>query len=140
MFYLIKFINSFRVESLFKNNPVNALVVVAEFCFWTPRICMHMWEHSNTTATPFGFNVLCRQSRISKVRRSCTWSLLEKESTTRGILLRPTILPFGMYAMCAFPKKAKHGVRTTNKFQCPLQVPFLNILREIWLALQYRQD
>lgn len=34
--------NSSRVASLLKNAPVKSDVVVTAFCFWTPRICMHM--------------------------------------------------------------------------------------------------
>ena len=38
---LIRFINSSRVLACWKK-PVKSEVVVKEFCFSTPRICMHM--------------------------------------------------------------------------------------------------
>ena len=53
---LIKFINSSRVFA-WLNAPVKSDVVVMEFCFSTPRICMHMCLASTTTITPSGFSV-----------------------------------------------------------------------------------
>ena len=47
--------NSFLVLSLSKA-PVKEEVVVKEFCFWIPRICIHMCCASITTATPSGLN------------------------------------------------------------------------------------
>ena len=53
--YTIRCINSSRVRRSFMKAPVKAEVVVTEFCFCTPRICMHMCAASITTATPSGF-------------------------------------------------------------------------------------
>ena len=75
--------NSSRVAS-FSNAPLKSEVVVTEFCFCTPRIIMHMCWASMTTATPRGLSVFCIQFFMSFVSLSCTWSLLEKASTTRG--------------------------------------------------------
>lgn len=47
-------------------------VVVIEFCFSTPRICIHMCLASTTTITPSGFNVSWMHSLICNVIRSCT--------------------------------------------------------------------
>ena len=44
-------------------------------------------------------------SAIWSVIRSCTWSRRAKTSTMRATLERPRILPFGMYATWARPKK-----------------------------------
>ncbi len=46
--------NSSRVRCCERNTPVNADVVVTEFCFCTPLICMHVCCASITTATPIG--------------------------------------------------------------------------------------
>ena len=52
IFYLpIKFINSSRVLASL-NAPVKSEVVVTEFCFSTPLICIHMCLASTTTITP----------------------------------------------------------------------------------------
>ena len=64
--------NSFRVRMSLRKVPVKAEVVVTEFCFWTPRTCMHIWAASMTTATPSGCSVYWMQSRIWTVRRSWT--------------------------------------------------------------------
>ena len=57
------------VEALYPGNPHAVLiailhdvvedteVTIEEFCFSTPRICMHMCFASTTTITPKGFNV-----------------------------------------------------------------------------------
>ena len=45
---------------------------VIEFCFSTPRICIHMCLASTTTITPNGFKVSCMHSLICSVMRSCT--------------------------------------------------------------------
>ncbi len=87
--------NSSRVAS-FSNAPLKSEVVVTEFCFCTPRIIMHMCWASMTTATPRGLSVFCIQFFMSFVSLSCTWSLLEKASTTRAILLSPVMYPFGI--------------------------------------------
>lgn len=55
-YFLIRFINSSRVFACWKY-PVKSDVVVKEFCFSTPRICMHMCCASITTITPSGFSV-----------------------------------------------------------------------------------
>ena len=51
---LIRVINSSRVRGSERKMPVNAEVVVAELCFSTPLICIHIWLASITTATPIG--------------------------------------------------------------------------------------
>ena len=48
--------NSSRVLA-WLNAPLKSEVVVMEFCFSTPRICMHMCCASTTTITPRGFSV-----------------------------------------------------------------------------------
>ena len=48
--------NSSRVRWSERKIPVKAEVVVADSCFSTPRICMHMWLASITTATPIGLS------------------------------------------------------------------------------------
>ncbi len=76
--------------------PVKAEVVVADCCFSMPRICMHMWLASITTATPIGESASWMQSRICTVSRSCTCSRRAKLSTTRAIFERPVMRPSGM--------------------------------------------
>ena len=65
--------NSSLVLRLLRKAPVKADVVVTEFCFCTPRICMHMCAASMTTATPRGFRVFWIQSLIWTVSLSWTW-------------------------------------------------------------------
>ena len=67
---LIRFKNSDRVLTSVRNVPSIELVVASEFCFSTPRIIMHKWEASMTTATPRGFKVSLIASRIWVVNRS----------------------------------------------------------------------
>ena len=43
-----------RVRVLLRKAPSIALVTANEFCFSTPRIDMHRWVASTTTATPSG--------------------------------------------------------------------------------------
>ena len=50
----MRVMNSSRVRWLDRKTPVKADVVVADCCFSMPRICMHMWLASITTATPIG--------------------------------------------------------------------------------------
>src|SRR4029453_8085264 len=53
-YLLIRFRNSDRVLASLRNAPNIALVTAREFCFSTPRIDMHRWVASVTTATPSG--------------------------------------------------------------------------------------
>lgn len=92
----IRLRNSFRVLSSFRNTPENAEVTVTALAFSTPRICMHVWAASMTTATPIGLSVFWIQSRICTVSLSCTCSLRAYVSTTRAILLSPVMVPSGM--------------------------------------------
>jgi hypothetical protein len=48
--------NSFLVFSRFSMHPSTQLVIVVALVFSTPRITMHRWLDSMTTATPCGFN------------------------------------------------------------------------------------
>ena len=50
----MRFRNSLRVRAELRNAPEKADVVVMALLFWTPRICMHVWLASITTATPRG--------------------------------------------------------------------------------------
>ena len=100
---LISVMNSWRVGGCERNTPVNDEVVVAEPCFSTPRICIHIWLASITTATPIGLRASWMQSRICTVRRYCTCRRRAKLSTTRAIFERPVMYPLGMYATCALP-------------------------------------
>ena len=87
---LIKFMNSSRVLACWKK-PVKSEVVVKEFCFSTPRICMHICCASITTITPNGSKVLWIQSLICIVIRSCIWRRRAKISTTLGSCLSRNI-------------------------------------------------
>src|SRR5262249_56985395 len=49
---LISSMNSARVSGQSRNWPSMAEVTALEFCFSTPRMSMHMWSASMTTATP----------------------------------------------------------------------------------------
>ena len=71
--------------------PVKAEVVVDDSCFSTPRICMHMWLASITTATPSGCSASWMQSRIYTVSRSCTCRRRAKHSTTRATFDSPVM-------------------------------------------------
>ena len=99
MYHLLrsKFMNSSRVLA-WLNAPQKSDVVVTEFCFLTPRICMHRCCASTTTITPSGLRVFCIHSFICSVSLSCTCKRRENTSTTRAILLKPVIYPFGIYA------------------------------------------
>ena len=92
----IRVMNSSRVRWSERKIPVKAEVVVADCCFSMPRICMHMWLASITTATPMGFSASWMQSRICTVSLSCTCRRRAKHSTTRAILESPVIWPLGM--------------------------------------------
>ena len=50
-YFFIRFINSSRVWAC-RKKPVKSDVVAIEFCFSTPRICIHMCCASITTITP----------------------------------------------------------------------------------------
>lgn len=69
--FLSKFMNSSRVLA-WLNAPQKSDVVVMEFCFLTPRICMHMCCASTTTITPSGLRVFWIHSFICSVSLSCT--------------------------------------------------------------------
>ena len=96
-----------RVFASVRKMPRMALVMVLEFCFWTPRIIMHRWEASTTTPTPRGASASSIALAISSVSRSCTCSRRAYRSTILGIFDRPTIRRCGMYATCALPKNGK---------------------------------
>ncbi len=88
---------SARVAGFFRNEPRTAEVTVIDLGFFAPRIDMHMCSASITTMTPRGCRCLSSRSAICFVNRSWTWSRLDRASTTRAILLRPTIRPdFGI--------------------------------------------
>ena len=44
--------NSWRVARSVRKTPLTWDVTILAFCFWTPRISMHMCDPSTTTATP----------------------------------------------------------------------------------------
>src|SRR5256885_470054 len=52
----IRFMNSMRVLRSVRKTPSMELVTQVAFCFSTPRIAMHRWNASITTATPCGFS------------------------------------------------------------------------------------
>ena len=56
-FGLISSMNSIRVELRVRNTPSIAEVTALEFDFSTPRIIMHRWNASITTATPWGWRM-----------------------------------------------------------------------------------
>ena len=72
-----------------------ALVTVTEFCFSTPRMDMHRWVASMTTATPSGLIFSLIVSAIWDVSRSWTCRRRENTSTSRGSLLSPMTRVFG---------------------------------------------
>src|SRR6266542_1566894 len=102
--FLISVRNSDRVRASVRNEPSIALVTATEFCFSTPRIDMHKCVASVTTPTPSGLIFSRSVLAIWFVSRSCTCRRRAKMSTRRAILLRPTTLPFGMYATWHLPK------------------------------------
>ena len=104
---LIRFINSSRVLACWKK-PVKSEVVVKEFCFSTPRICIHICCASITTITPNGSKVLWMQSLICIVIRSCIWRRRAKISTTLGILLKPVIYFLGIWFTWPCQRKATY--------------------------------
>ena len=62
--------NSIRVRAFSRNAPSMELVTQNEFCFSTPRIDMHRWVASMTTATPSGLIFSRIVSAIWLVSRS----------------------------------------------------------------------
>ena len=82
-----------------------AEVIAFEFCFSTPRINMHRWTASITTATPRGCSTSLIVLAIWVVSRYWTCSRRLNISTSRGILDRPTILRPGRYATWHLPMK-----------------------------------
>jgi hypothetical protein len=64
LYLLIKFRNSDLVRASLRNAPSIALVTATEFCFSTPRIDMHRWVASVTTATPSGLILAVSVSAI----------------------------------------------------------------------------
>ena len=77
--------NSARVFESVSNSPLIELVMAEEFCCATPRIIMHRWTASTTTATPLGVSTRSSVSAIWVVSFSCTWRRRENISTSRGI-------------------------------------------------------
>src|SRR5690625_3592082 len=88
--------NSWRVRGSVLKTPRMALVRVVELCFSTPRIIMHMWCASVTTASPSGCSSPVRASAICEVMRSCSWKRRANTSTMRANLLSPRIFRLGM--------------------------------------------
>src|ERR1700693_5445399 len=62
--------NSERVSSSLRKQPSMEEVTAAECCFSTPRIIMHRWRASITTATPWGSITFWMVSAICVVKRS----------------------------------------------------------------------
>ena len=107
---LISSRNSIRVRALSRNAPSMALVTAKEFCFSTPRIDMHRWVASITTATPSGAIFSRIVLAIWFVSRSCTWSRRLNTSTSRGILLRPMTRLLGMIGDVALAEERQQVV------------------------------
>ena len=59
-------------ETKLEEKIQDADVVVTEFCFCTPRICMHKCRALHTTITPLADKVSVTSRHISAVSRSCT--------------------------------------------------------------------
>lgn len=76
--------------------PSMQLVVVLDPVFCTPRMTMHKWLDSMTTATPWGLRTSDNASATCLVRRSWTCSLRENISAIRASLERPRTRPLGM--------------------------------------------
>jgi hypothetical protein len=64
--------NSLRVRASARKHPVTAEVTVVAPGLETPRMHMHMWLASRTTATPCGFKISSSAVAICFVSRSCT--------------------------------------------------------------------
>ena len=64
--------NSSRVFALLRMQPSIQLVTVKELVFWTPRMTMHRWLDSMTTATPRGWRTSESARATCLVSRSCT--------------------------------------------------------------------
>lgn len=67
-------VNSLRVASSRRNEPIIELVLITECCFSTPRICMQRWRASMTTPTPWASRISISAPEIWRVSRSWIWS------------------------------------------------------------------
>ena len=72
------------------------LGTVLAVVFWTPRITMHRWLDSMTTATPCGLSTSMMALATSRVSRSCTCSRRANISAMRGSFEMPMTLLLGM--------------------------------------------
>jgi hypothetical protein len=88
--------NSFLVFSLFSMQPSTQLVIVVALVFSTPRITIHRWLDSITTATPCGFRTSMTAWATSLVRRSWIWRRRENMSAIRGSFEIPITSLSGM--------------------------------------------
>ena len=66
--------NSWRVRKSDRKDPRTAEVTVEDPAARTPRMHMHMCEHSTTTPTPNGSQASWTACAICCVSRSWTWS------------------------------------------------------------------
>src|SRR5574341_1468806 len=82
---LINSKNSMRVAALRRNCPRMAEVTITLPGFLMPRIVMHRWAASTTTATPWGRKAFIIVSAIWLVKRSCSCGRRARSSTTRAI-------------------------------------------------------
>ena len=89
----IRFKNSSLVFALLRMHPNMQLVTVVAPGFCTPRITMHRWLDSITTATPCGLSTSVMARATCFVRRSWTCRRRENISARRAILERPRTRP-----------------------------------------------
>lgn len=92
--------NSSLVFAFSRKQPLIQLVVVLAPVFWTPRITIHRWLASTTTATPCGWRISNMASDTCFVSRSWSCSRRENISTMRAIFDSPMTRPSGIYPMC----------------------------------------
>lgn len=88
--------NSLRVLDLRSKQPRTQLVIVELDVCWTPRMTMHRWLDSMTTATPWGLSISMMAWATSFVRRSWIWRRRAYISAMRGSLDRPMTVSEGM--------------------------------------------
>ena len=78
-------------------------VTIKNFVLARPLHCMQPWAASKITAEPRGSSCSSKSSAIDFVMRSWFCNSLSVHVQYSANLEIPTILPTGMYAMCAFP-------------------------------------
>lgn len=83
-------INSFLVCGSSRKQPRIELVTVFALTFCTPRMTIHIWLHSITTATPLGSMASSMATAISRVSRSCTCNVAGKWRT-KGVRFRVAV-------------------------------------------------